>query len=386
MANCYNVAVIGKTGVGKSSLINYLFGSPIHQTGVGHPITKPGFHPLEFRINNLPVRVYDSWGLEVGSYREWILSLRKEMAKRTIDEDIDQWFHSVFYCLSVGDHRVLDIDLNIIREILDYDCQVTVVFTKADLATAEELESLKEILDTEFNNQVPVIPVCSHKGLYGKNKVKPFGYIELAKQTSRDFWMTMAKRLPKRCMKMIDNIIENWARVQRAAIREEVGVFGRYSENLALRLTNDLHEFIFDLKDHRIRTTITIEFTRARSLYTSFAKILHLEEVDTALGHLDLTEVQWLSVSGLEFSEKLKEEILNIIIPGRVLFKRKILAKKLISRFDSQVVELKKHVHPLGKILEDRMRESVGNELHNPVWHWQLKDFFSRLLKRVKIG
>ena len=40
----YNIVVLGQAGAGKSSLINYLFGKNIRETGTGKPVTLRGFH------------------------------------------------------------------------------------------------------------------------------------------------------------------------------------------------------------------------------------------------------------------------------------------------------------------------------------------------------
>nr|WP_252866342.1 GTPase [Wohlfahrtiimonas chitiniclastica] len=58
----YNIAIIGQTGVGKSSLINYLFGDNVAKTGVGKPVTTNGFHEIKHFIKDMPVNIYDSWG------------------------------------------------------------------------------------------------------------------------------------------------------------------------------------------------------------------------------------------------------------------------------------------------------------------------------------
>ena len=36
----FNLAIFGKTGVGKSTLVNAIFGSEIAKTGIGEPVTR----------------------------------------------------------------------------------------------------------------------------------------------------------------------------------------------------------------------------------------------------------------------------------------------------------------------------------------------------------
>ena len=58
-----NVLVIGRTGVGKSSLLNYLFGRELQETGTGRPVTKMGLFPFEYEYDDkLSIHIYDTWG------------------------------------------------------------------------------------------------------------------------------------------------------------------------------------------------------------------------------------------------------------------------------------------------------------------------------------
>ncbi len=36
----FNLALFGKTGVGKSTLVNAIFGEPVAATGIGQPVTQ----------------------------------------------------------------------------------------------------------------------------------------------------------------------------------------------------------------------------------------------------------------------------------------------------------------------------------------------------------
>ena len=93
----YNVAVIGKTGVGKSSLINYLYdGKCVAETGFGKPITPNGFHMFKHQLFDMPVNIFDSWGLEAGKEDEWLRQLDSELEKRSIHNPVSSWFHSIY--------------------------------------------------------------------------------------------------------------------------------------------------------------------------------------------------------------------------------------------------------------------------------------------------
>ena len=60
----FNLAVLGKTGVGKSTLVNAIFGEEVAETGIGKPVTE-GSHLYLTRSGALGL--YDTRGLEIGS-------------------------------------------------------------------------------------------------------------------------------------------------------------------------------------------------------------------------------------------------------------------------------------------------------------------------------
>src|SRR5689334_18189943 len=67
---CFNLAIFGKTGVGKSTLVNTIFSESVARTGNGRPVTE-GLdyypHPSGF------FGVYDSEGIETGEKGDAIL-------------------------------------------------------------------------------------------------------------------------------------------------------------------------------------------------------------------------------------------------------------------------------------------------------------------------
>lgn len=57
-----NIIVVGKTGVGKSTLINNVFREQLAETGSGEPVT---MHLRRLERDDIPVVLYDTRGLEL---------------------------------------------------------------------------------------------------------------------------------------------------------------------------------------------------------------------------------------------------------------------------------------------------------------------------------
>ncbi len=175
MENRYNVVVLGKTGVGKSTFINYLYGKNKMKTGVGRPVTNVGFHHIDFNLKELPVRLFDTWGLEAGKSKMWLKELKKELSKRSTSHSADSWFHTVFYCISSGGQRVEPFEVDVIKNFIQEKYAVTIVLTKADQATQKELDTLELVLQHDIDKKIKIVPVCSEKKeLIGGRKTEKY--------------------------------------------------------------------------------------------------------------------------------------------------------------------------------------------------------------------
>ncbi|MER3745348.1 50S ribosome-binding GTPase [Klebsiella pneumoniae] len=69
-----NIIVIGKTGVGKSSLINSVFRGDFARTGVGRPVTE---NINVIKKEGVPLQIIDTQGLEVADYEKTRLKIEK---------------------------------------------------------------------------------------------------------------------------------------------------------------------------------------------------------------------------------------------------------------------------------------------------------------------
>src|SRR3954463_10183100 len=98
----FNLAIFGKTGAGKSPLVNAIFGSEIAATGIGEPVTRAEHLYLH---QSGTLGVLDTRGLEVGrDNAELITELRDYlhgMRRRPLPEQV----HVAWYCVRSGDRR-----------------------------------------------------------------------------------------------------------------------------------------------------------------------------------------------------------------------------------------------------------------------------------------
>ena len=134
-----NLLILGKTGTGKSSLVNALVGEEVAKVGDAEPETED-IYPYSAEIDGKKIIIHDSWGMEVGKEDIWDDIINKKLKEKGIDKDIKDWFHSVTYCIQAGGDRIEDFDLKIIKKFLDDKYNVIVALTKADQINEEKEE------------------------------------------------------------------------------------------------------------------------------------------------------------------------------------------------------------------------------------------------------
>ncbi len=261
----YNAVIVGQTGVGKSSLINYLYGKKIADSGVGKPVTKQGFHEIDFEINELPVRLFDSWGLEADQAETWMHDLEKELKERSVNESADKWFHSAFYCIQASGARIQDCDIKIIKKFIENNYKISVVLTKSDLISEEEENLLREELQKQING-ISIIAVCNEGKKTRAGITEQFGKHEIEQQAFNDFFDSLILRLPLRCKSLMQNEIDNWTKEKLRDIKENLGIFGSGDENLEKNIKKSASEL-----NKKLSELMGIETEKTFKMYGNFS-------------------------------------------------------------------------------------------------------------------
>lgn len=206
-----NVAILGQSGVGKSTLINYLFDKTTVKTGTGKPVTERGFHKTEKTINGVPVTLIDSWGIEPGKDDEWLILFKSFLNEHGIKQSVQDWVHVAFYCINAAGSRIQDFDMNVINGLLKQNIEVAVILTKAALVTPDTLEELKNTIQQEAIKQVSIIPVNSKAEiLFGGVSIPEAGRNEVLSAMQHNYFNMLRLRLPERILYLLEGMIQEY--------------------------------------------------------------------------------------------------------------------------------------------------------------------------------
>ncbi|MGD7706769.1 YcjF family protein [Microlunatus sp. Y2014] len=126
----FNLAIFGKTGVGKSTLVNAIFGEEIARTGIGEPVTK-GSHLYRGTADNLGV--IDTQGLEVGRDDKQLMKELNEVVKTSRKLPITEQIHVAWYCVRGMDRRFEASEADFIKRLDDLGIPVVLVMTQVPL-------------------------------------------------------------------------------------------------------------------------------------------------------------------------------------------------------------------------------------------------------------
>lgn len=122
------ILVAGKTGVGKSTLINAIFRGNLAETGSGRPVTQ---EITEISKPNHPLTIIDTKGLEVKDYEKIKHDLETEIKNRAASEDPNRHIHLAWICIQSSSDRIEDAEIDLCQFLTSKQIPVIVVITKS---------------------------------------------------------------------------------------------------------------------------------------------------------------------------------------------------------------------------------------------------------------
>jgi uncharacterized protein (DUF697 family)/GTP-binding protein EngB required for normal cell division len=150
-----NILVAGQTGVGKSTLINSVFGEAFAITAAGRPVTQ---HAEWFSSETVPLRILDTKGLEAKDYAATLHDMRAEIEKCRAATDTRDQLHIAWVCIATPSSRVQDCEVDIVRILNKYNIPAIVVLTKDD-EDPEFPGIVANILTERRANYTAIVPV-----------------------------------------------------------------------------------------------------------------------------------------------------------------------------------------------------------------------------------
>lgn len=123
----FNLALFGKTGVGKSTLVNAVFGEPVAGTGIGAPVTQDSHLYLDDRGE---LGLLDTKGLEIGRDDKQLIKELSAHVKKMRKEPVEEQIHVAWYCVRGMDRRFEEVEAEFIRTLDTLDIPVVVVLTQ----------------------------------------------------------------------------------------------------------------------------------------------------------------------------------------------------------------------------------------------------------------
>lgn len=173
-----NILLAGKTGVGKSTLINNVFRERLAATGVGKPVTQ---HLRRISKEHIPIVLYDTKGLELKE--ETQKKVKKEIfdtIKNKKELGIKEAIHVAYYCINANSSRIEQMEIDMIRELSEH-IPVIIVLTQSMGEPAEEFKSYIENLNLNVVSVINILAEDFH--ITEDMAILAFGLTELIQTT-----------------------------------------------------------------------------------------------------------------------------------------------------------------------------------------------------------
>lgn len=184
-----NVVVMGKTGAGKSTLINAVLGKDVAEEGQGQSITREN-QEYEESITlsskrKVDLKIYDTVGLEIDTEitKRTINAIKKHidtLEERSKTTDISV----VWFCVNARCNRFEKYELNLIKNLsIDKCIPFIILITQClDNRKGELEKSINEVIP-----EIPVVRVLAKEYETRAGRIEPYGISNLLAYTIRNY-------------------------------------------------------------------------------------------------------------------------------------------------------------------------------------------------------
>lgn len=143
----FNIFVVGKSGVGKSTLINAVFGEKLAKTGSGSPKTQ---NIKEYKSKDFSI--FDTKGLELENYDSTKAQIAEFLAQKQVGNE-DEQIHIAWLCIAESGRRIERADIELWELLQKNHIPSILVITKAEQDKDENGELFSQLVKKEFKTE-----------------------------------------------------------------------------------------------------------------------------------------------------------------------------------------------------------------------------------------